>query len=76
MFLPETPKRISMGIRFFNSIKGRCDFYYQVSLGKFNCLADFGIKGMWLIFKARMFIDQSKTNLDVKILFGKVTGFV
>ena len=28
---------------------------------------------MWQIFKTKMFIFQSKANLDEKILFGKIT---
>ena len=32
-----------------------------------------GIKSMWLIFRTKMFIYQSKANLDEVILFGKNT---
>ena len=32
-----------------------------------------GIKSMWLIFKTKVSIYQSKANLDVKILFSSIT---
>ena len=31
------------------------------------------LESMWLMFKTRMFIYQSKANLDEKISFGKIT---
>ena len=36
-------------------------------------LAGCRIKGMWPIFKPETLIYQSKANLDVKILFGRIT---
>ena len=34
------------------------------------------MKSMWLIFKTEMLIYLSKADIDVKILFGKVTHFI
>ena len=39
----------------------------------FARLAGCGIKCMRLLFETKMSIDQSKANVDVKILFGKIT---
>ena len=38
-------------------------------------LAGCGIKSAWPIFKIETSIYQSKANLDVKILVGKITVF-
>ena len=35
-------------------------------------LAGYGITGKWPIFEIKMMICQSKANLDVKILFGRI----
>ena len=40
---------------------------------KFTCLAGSRIKRVWVIFKTKMFIYQSKANLDEEILFGRIT---
>ena len=40
---------------------------------KFTCLAGYGIKNIWPIFKTKLFIYHSKANLDEKILFGEIT---
>ena len=37
------------------------------------CLADSGMKSTLPIFRTEMFIFQSKANLDVKIVFDKIT---
>ena len=39
---------------------------------RFQSLAGYRIKSMFLIFKTKMLIYQSKANLDEEILFGKV----
>ena len=36
-------------------------------------LAGSGLKNVWPIFKTKMFIFQSKANLDEKTLFGEIT---
>ena len=43
---------------------------------KFTRLASYGIKSMRPIFKTKTLVFQSKANIDEKILFGKITGFV
>ena len=44
-----------------------------MSKKKFTRLAGCGIKSMWPIFKTEMLLDQSKANLDLKILFCMIT---
>ena len=38
---------------------------------KLTCLAGYGMKIMWLIFKTKIFLCQSKASLDDKIMFWK-----
>ena len=46
--------------------------FYRVYRKKITHLVNDGIKSMQPIFKAEMMMYQSKANLDVKFLFGKV----
>ena len=39
----------------------------------FTRFVGYGIKSMWLVFKTKILIYQSKANLDEKILFGETT---
>ena len=48
----------------------------QASQNKFTRLVGCGIKSMGPIFKTKMLIYQSKANLNVKILFGKITHYL
>ena len=48
-------------------------FTYQLSQRKFTSLEGHAIKSMRPIFKTKIFVGQSKVNLDEKILFGKIT---
>ena len=45
---------------------------YRVSKKKFTSLQGCGVKSMRPIVETSMLIYQSKANLDVKILFGKI----
>ena len=49
---------------------------YRVSQNKFMRLERYGIENMWLMFKTKMLIFQSKANLDVRILFGNITHLI
>ena len=48
----------------------------RVSQKKLNHLEDCAIKSMWLLLKNKILIYQSKANLDMKILFGKITHLI
>ena len=43
---------------------------------RFMRLAVYGIRSVYVIFKIKLLIYQSKANLDVKILFGKITHYL
>ena len=49
-------------------------FIYLVSKKKIMHLAGCEIKSTRPMFKTEMFINQSKANLDEKVLFGKITN--
>ena len=54
----------SMDFRSNNDIPGEAK--------KLACLADYGIKSVWQIFKTEVLIYKSKVNLDENILFANI----
>ena len=51
----------------------RFQFYAPAELKRLKCLTGCRIKNTWRTLKTEILNYQSKGNLDVKILFGKIT---
>ena len=73
MYVQSAPLGLTGFVNFIPSSFTSQSLYWVSIKKQFTCLVGCEIKSMLPIFKTRMLIYQSKTNLDVKILFGKIT---